>query len=104
MVAAYFIDKLLLEIGVQNGRKITVLQRTYHVDVYVHAVCRGVSQNSICTGMSCAVVQSELHEVGLFHLVGTNRASVNWHFGVFKDHKHAQKVAVSFVTSERVVW
>ena len=72
--------------------KITVPQRTYyHVDVYVQAVCRGVWQHSICTVMSCAVVQWEPHEGCLFNVDGTNRTSINWYFGVFKDQKRAQK-------------
>jgi hypothetical protein len=81
---------MLLAIGVQNGRKITVPQRTYHVDVYVQAVCHGVWQHSICTVMSCAFVHCELHELGLPHVDGTNRTPINWYFGVFKDYKLAQ--------------
>jgi hypothetical protein len=78
---------MLLAIGVQNGREITVPQRTYHMDVYVQAVCRGVWQNSICTVMSCVVVHCKLHEVGPFHVEGTKRTSINCYFSLFRDHK-----------------
>ena len=92
-VSAYVIDTLLilLATSVQTGRKITVPLRTL-TWMCVCMLCAVVRGNTAYV-QSCHVQSyvAKLQGVDLFHVNGTNRTSINMHFGVFKDHKHAQK-------------